>query len=132
MQSTRRKFILPAAASLLVAACGGGGGDDSSSGPATPPSGQPPPTGTAKAVFVSGAISGFGSVIGVIVGLVLAKYTGWLPFDPICAILVACNILWAGFSLLRRSIGGLMDEADPKMDEKLRAILDRETAQRRQ
>ena len=63
MQSTRRKFILPAAASLLVAACGGGGGDDSSSGPATPPPGQPPPTGSAKAVFVSGAISGFGSVI---------------------------------------------------------------------
>ena len=65
--------------------------------------------------------------LGVIVGLVLAKYTGWLPFDPICAILVACNILWAGFSLMRRSVGGLMDEADPKMDEKLRAILDRET-----
>ena len=66
--------------------------------------------------------------LGVIVGLVLAKYTGWLPFDPICAILVATNILWAGFSLMRRSVGGLMDEADPKMDEKLRAILDRETA----
>ena len=63
MQSTRRRFILPAAASLLVAACGGGGGDDSSSGRATPSPGQPPPTGTAKAVFVSGAISGFGSVI---------------------------------------------------------------------
>ncbi len=63
MQSTRRKFILPAAASLLVAACGGGGGDDSSSGPAAPPAGQPPPTGSAKAVFASGAISGFGSVI---------------------------------------------------------------------
>lgn len=68
--------------------------------------------------------------LGVIVGLALAKYTGWLPFDPICAILVACNILWAGFSLMRRSIGGLMDEADLKMDEKLRAILDRETKSR--
>ncbi len=65
--------------------------------------------------------------LGVIVGLTLAKFTGWLPFDPICAILVACNILWAGFSLMRRSVGGLMDEADPKMDENLRAILDRET-----
>ena len=64
MQSKRRKFILPAAASLLVAACGGGGGGDDFSGePAPPPVGQPPPTGSAKAVFVSGAISGFGSVI---------------------------------------------------------------------
>ena len=66
--------------------------------------------------------------LGVIVGLLLAKFTGWLPFDPICAILVAMNILWAGFQLMRRSIAGLMDEANPEMDKKLRAILDREVA----
>jgi cation diffusion facilitator family transporter len=66
--------------------------------------------------------------LGVIVGLGLAKATGWLPFDPICAILVAFNILWAGFGLMRRSIGGLMDEADPETTKTLRAILDREVA----
>jgi cation diffusion facilitator family transporter len=66
--------------------------------------------------------------LGVIAGLVLTKVTGWLPFDPICAILVACNILWSGFGLMRRSVAGLMDEADPATEKALRAILDREAA----
>ena len=34
--------------------------------------------------------------LGVIVGLLLVARTGWLPFDPILAILVAVNILWSG------------------------------------
>jgi cation diffusion facilitator family transporter len=65
--------------------------------------------------------------LGVIVALVLTMRTGWLPFDPILAILVALNILWTGSKLIRRSIGGLMDEADPVIDEKIRSLLQRET-----
>jgi hypothetical protein len=42
----------------MVAACGGGGGSSGGSS-----GGNPPPTGTGKTTFVSGAISGFGSVI---------------------------------------------------------------------
>jgi cation diffusion facilitator family transporter len=64
---------------------------------------------------------------GVILGLALVLFTGWLPFDPIFAIFVALNILWTGGSLLRRSVGGLMDESDPKIDAILSATLDRET-----
>src|SRR5690606_17039745 len=47
--------------------------------------------------------------LGVIAGLLLAWLTGWKPFDPICAILVALNILWSGISLMRRAFRGLMD-----------------------
>ncbi len=65
--------------------------------------------------------------VGVLVGLGLTQITGWLPWDPICAILVACNILWSGFGLMRRSVGGLMDAADPGLDAALTSILDRET-----
>src|ERR1041385_4916411 len=65
--------------------------------------------------------------LGVIIGLILTMTTGWLPFDPIMAIIVAINILWTGGKLMRRSIGGLMDETDPKVDEKIRSILQRET-----
>lgn len=36
---------------------------------------------------------------------------GWEILDPIIAILVAVNILWAGLQLLRRTIAGLMDAA---------------------
>jgi len=62
--------------------------------------------------------------LGVIIGLILTMMTGWLPFDPILAILVALNILWTGGRLLRQSIGGLMDESDPETDAKLRGSLD--------
>jgi cation diffusion facilitator family transporter len=64
--------------------------------------------------------------LGVIVGLILAQATGWKPFDPICAIAVACNILLSGASLMRRSFRGLMDEADPEIDRAVRAALDEE------
>ncbi len=67
---------------------------------------------------------------GVVVGLVLVLLTGWLPFDPIFAIFVASNILWTGGKLIRQSVGGLMDEADPQLDQLIRGTLDRETAAR--
>ncbi|MFI5253589.1 MAG: cation diffusion facilitator family transporter [Bacteroidota bacterium] len=60
---------------------------------------------------------------GVIVALVLTRFTGWLPFDPIIAILLALNILYTGGKLMRQSVGGLMDETDPNVDKELRRIL---------
>jgi cation diffusion facilitator family transporter len=67
---------------------------------------------------------------GVVIGLVLVLLTGWLPFDPICAIFVASNILWTAGKLIRQSVGGLMDESDPAMERLVRDTLDRETAAR--
>ena len=68
--------------------------------------------------------------LGVIVGLVLVMWTHWLPFDPILAILVALNILWSGGKLIRQSVGGLMDERDPKLEQQLRRALNEETSKR--
>ncbi len=50
---------------------------------------------------------------GVIAGVALVAWTGWLQLDAIIAALVAVNILWSGWKLMRESIGGLMDEAVP-------------------
>jgi len=69
--------------------------------------------------------------VGVILGLSLAMLTGWLEFDPIVAILVALNILWSGGQLIRRSIGGLMDEVDPEVEGQLKALLDAHTSRLR-
>lgn len=52
--------------------------------------------------------------VGVIVGLVAAYVTGIAALDPILAAIVAVNILWAGWRLIRESLGGLMDEAVPE------------------
>jgi cation diffusion facilitator family transporter len=51
--------------------------------------------------------------LGVLAGVALVAITGWLVLDPALAALVALNILWAGWRLMRESIGGLMDEAPP-------------------
>jgi len=48
---------------------------------------------------------------GVLVGLLLVTLTGWQVLDPALAALVAGNILFAGWRLVRASISGLMDEA---------------------
>jgi cation diffusion facilitator family transporter len=51
--------------------------------------------------------------VGVLAGLALVPVTGWVVLDPALAILVALNILWWGWSMLREATGGLMDEAPP-------------------
>ena len=50
----------------------------------------------------------------VLVGVGLVAVTGWLQLDPALAALIAVNILWSGWKLMRESIGGLMDEAAPQ------------------
>ena len=48
---------------------------------------------------------------GVVLGLVLVHFTGWLWLDPVLAIGVAMNILREGVHLVWRSVEGLMDSA---------------------
>ena len=56
--------------------------------------------------------------------------TSWRAVDPIIGIVMALNILWSGYGLMRESVSGLLDEADPKTTEKIEAILTEETTRR--
>ena len=49
--------------------------------------------------------------IGVLIGLILVQLTGWQVLDPLIAIGVAINIVWAGWRLLRETGSGLLDAA---------------------
>jgi cation diffusion facilitator family transporter len=49
--------------------------------------------------------------VGVVVGLVGVRLTGWLWLDPVVALCVAGNIVREGVSLVWRSADGLMDMA---------------------
>jgi cation diffusion facilitator family transporter len=66
---------------------------------------------------------------GVVAGLSLALLTGWLPLDPLLAIVVALNILWTGGKLMRQSVGGLMDEGDPEVESKIKKVLEEMTSE---
>jgi len=66
---------------------------------------------------------------GVLVGLALTILTGWLPLDPLVALCVALNILRIGSKLIRRSIGGLMDEVDPTTQGRIRQVLNEMTSE---
>jgi cation diffusion facilitator family transporter len=54
---------------------------------------------------------------GVLAGVAAVYLTGWERLDSIVAFLVACNIVWAGVSIVRKSVGGLMDKALPKEEK---------------
>ncbi len=63
---------------------------------------------------------------GVVLGIFLVKVTGWLVLDPIIALVVAANIVWAGLRLLRETSSGLLDAALPKEDmDVIKSILDK-------
>lgn len=55
--------------------------------------------------------------LGVFAGVVLAGVTGWHWLDPMIAGVVALNILWTGWQVVRESVGGLMDEAVSAADK---------------
>jgi len=67
------------------------------------------------------------SSVGVAVGVLLAVATGLPWLDPLLAVLVAINILWAGWGVMRHSVGGLMDEALPEeVLEEIRQVIAQE------
>lgn len=67
---------------------------------------------------------------GALAGLGLAQLTGQPWWDPLFGLLIAGNILVSGYGLMRESVTGLMDQADPRLARELEAALARETTTR--
>lgn len=57
--------------------------------------------------------------VGVVLGLVIVKVTGWLILDPIMALLVSLHIAWVAIKLLQETTAGFMDSALPETDQAL-------------
>ncbi|MFA5581224.1 MAG: cation diffusion facilitator family transporter [Paracoccaceae bacterium] len=67
------------------------------------------------------------SSVGVIFGVLIAIISGWAILDPIMALIVAINILWSGWNVMRESMSGLLDEAIPEaILERIRETIARE------
>lgn len=63
------------------------------------------------------------STLIVVVGLLIIKYTGFVLLDVILSIALGVFILVNGYGMLRKSIGGLMDESDEALVEKVIQVL---------
>ncbi len=55
------------------------------------------------------------STLGILVGLVIIYFTGVAFIDSIIACLIAIIIIYTGYTIVRTSIAGIMDEADEKV-----------------
>jgi cation diffusion facilitator family transporter len=55
------------------------------------------------------------STIGLVLGLVLMYFTRLYWLDIVIAVILATIILFNGYSILRRAVAGIMDEADKQL-----------------
>ncbi len=59
------------------------------------------------------------STIGIILGLILIYFSGFTWIDSILALFVSLIIIITGYKIIRKSIAGIMDEADEQLLSKL-------------
>src|SRR6266567_6502158 len=68
-------------------------------------------------------LSDFYTSAGIVVGLLLVRVTGVPWLDPLVAAVVALNLMWTGFRLVRHAAGGLLDEEDTRLLNRLLDVL---------
>jgi cation diffusion facilitator family transporter len=68
-------------------------------------------------------LADFYTSAGIVVGLLLVRFTGIAWLDPVVAAVVALNLLWTGFRLVRQAAGGLLDEEDTPLLDRLLEVL---------
>jgi len=68
-------------------------------------------------------LADFYTSAGIVIGLLLVRFTGIVWLDPLVAAVVALNLLWTGFRLVRQAAGGLLDEEDTALLDRLLEVL---------
>jgi cation diffusion facilitator family transporter len=68
-------------------------------------------------------LSDFYTSAGIVVGLLLVRLTGLSWLDPLVAAVVALNLMWTGARLVRQAAGGLLDEEDTALLDRLLDVL---------
>ena len=64
--------------------------------------------------------------VAVVAGVVAVSLTGIVQLDPIIALLVAINVIYSGYELLKRSSSGLMDASLSESEmQQIKAVLDK-------
>jgi cation diffusion facilitator family transporter len=68
-------------------------------------------------------LADFYTSAGIVIGLLLVRFTGIAWLDPVVAAVVALNLVWTGFRLVRQAAGGLLDEEDTALLGRLLDVL---------
>jgi cation diffusion facilitator family transporter len=68
-------------------------------------------------------LSDFYTSAGIVIGLLLVRLTGLSWLDPLVAAVVALNLMWTGVRLVRHAAGGLLDEEDTSLLDRLLEVL---------
>ena len=63
------------------------------------------------------------SSAGLVVGLILISFTGIYVLDSLLSMALGCYVCYSGYRLVRKSVGGLMDESDLTKVEAIIAVL---------
>jgi cation diffusion facilitator family transporter len=64
------------------------------------------------------------SSVGVVIGLFIAKLTGWIILDPLLALVMACIVFKMGTELVSKAGNGLLDQAADDEQKKIEDLLD--------
>lgn len=59
------------------------------------------------------------STLGIIVGLILLKFTGLAWIGSVIALMFSVVIMWNGYQIIRKSVDGIMDERDNELLEEM-------------
>ncbi|MPS74693.1 MAG: cation transporter [Chryseobacterium sp.] len=65
------------------------------------------------------------TTLGVVVSLVLVYFTKLVWIDSIVALVLGFYIITIGYKIIRKSLSGIMDEADPELLNKLATFLNK-------
>lgn len=65
------------------------------------------------------------SSVGLILGLLLIYFTNWQAADNWIAIIFGLLIIYSGINILRKSVGGIMDEADEELIGEVLEVLNK-------
>lgn len=63
------------------------------------------------------------TTVGITVALIVYEFTGAVWIDPIVSIALALMLIWIGYRIVRKSLSGVMDEADEHLVNEIITIL---------
>lgn len=65
------------------------------------------------------------TTVGIVIGLIIILYTKIYWLDKAIAIAIGLMVLWNGYGILRKSLAGIMDEADKQLLHKMVDVLNK-------